>query len=418
MKKKDTTTYDVIIIGGGPAGMMSAITAAKRGLSVVLLEKNAKLGEKLKITGGGRCNITNAEFDKNKFLKNYGDSGKFLHSPFSQFGVQDTFDFFESVKLPLVIEARKRTFPETQKASDVFKVLKKQMDKAGVKTLVNTKVLKIRTEENEIIGVKTESGDIMGKNVVIATGGISHKETGSTGDGFKFLEKLGHKIKKPTPDLVPLATEERWVEKISGTSLSFMKITFLVNDKKAFSKKGKILFTHFGLSGPLIINSSKQVKDLLYEGEVTAKIDMYPDTDLGSLEKTIIKEFDKNKNKDLKNVIPEISPKGMLPAFEQLLPKNLLNTKVHSITIPERKMILELLKELPLTISGLMGMERAIVSDGGINLEDVDMKTMRSKIHPNLYVTGDVLNINRPSGGFSLQLCWTTGFVVGNSIEK
>jgi len=217
---------------------------------------------------------------------------------------------------------------------------------------------------------------------------------------------------------VPLRVNEKWVHDLSGTSLSFMKITFLLNGVKSFSKKGKILFTHFGLSGPLILNSSYEVQQLLKKGEVTAEIDMFPDTDLGLMEKKILKIFDSNKNKLLKNILDDIVPEGMSSSLHSHLTDEELETKVHSVTVSQRKYIIAFLKAMPINIAGVMGYDRAVISDGGIILEEVDMKYMKSKLFDNLFVTGDLLNINRPSGGFSLQLCWTTGWVAGSSVGK
>ena len=415
MKKKKQEEYDVIVIGGGPAGMMAAGTASANGKKVLLLEKNKELGKKLKITGGGRCNITNATFDTRKLLAKFGKAEQFLYSPFSQFGVQDTFDFFESRGLPLVVQARDRAFPKTQKAEDVFKVMYAYIDNKNVRVMKNNPVVKINVdkEASRIVSVKTKNGTYTADNFILAVGGASHPETGSTGDGFKWLRDIGHTAEKPVPNIVPLQVDDKWVRDLSGTSLSFMRITFYVDGKKAFSEKGKILFTHFGISGPLILNLAHKVADLLHEGVVTAAIDVYPDTDAGALEKKILKVFDANKNKSFKNIVEEIVPKGMANALIEfhIIPD--VMDKVHSISKEERKTIVRLLKGMPMTIVDLMGMERAVVSGGGISLKEVDTKTMRSKLYDNLYLTGDILHINRPSGGYSLQLCWTTGYVAG-----
>jgi predicted Rossmann fold flavoprotein len=408
-------TYDVIVIGGGASGMMAAGRAASLGKRVLLLEKNPKLGEKLRISGGGRCNITNAEEDVRVLLKNYGDAEQFLYSAYAQFGVPDTFTFFESLKLPLVVQARKRAFPHTERAGDVVRALEKYMKAGKVTVLVGTKVSRIVTEKNKITHILAGKEKYTAKSYIIATGGVSHPETGSTGDGFKWLKALGHSIVDPTPTIVPLSVKETWVHKLSGVSLTFMKITFFLKGKKEFSKTGKLLFTHFGLSGPLILNSAGAVGELLDRGPVTAQIDAYPDTDLGILEDKIIAVFDANKNKSLKNVIDQIVPHGMKSIFETILRSVDVEKKVHSITKEERRKIAETLKGLSLTITGLMGYDRAVVADGGIPLVEMDMKTMRSKVLENLLVTGDLLHINRPSGGFSLQLCWTSGFVAGSN---
>jgi predicted Rossmann fold flavoprotein len=413
---RNNKIWDVVVIGGGASGMMSASVASSRGLSVLLVDKNKNLGEKLKITGGGRCNITNNEPDIHKFLKIYGEDAPFLYTPFSIFGVPDTFKYFESRGLPLVVEARNRVFPATQKAFDVYNVLYKDLIKNKVKIVNNCTVRKINNNNSNFIkSISTSEGEFFGKSFILSTGGMSHPETGSTGDGFKFLKTLGHEVENPTPDVVPLSASDHWVKDLAGISLSFMKITFYLDNKKQFSKKGKILFTHFGLSGPLILNSSKSVKELLKNGQVKAEIDLYPDTSIGELEKRVIKIFDNYKNKILKTVLKEILPEGMSPAFEKIIDFVDLNTKVHSITKENRRKIIDMMKSLPINIDGLMGYDRSVVVDGGVSLKEINTKTMQSKIINNLYITGDLLHLNRNSGGYSLQICWTTGYIAGNS---
>ncbi len=414
--QKDAKRYDVIVIGGGASGMMAAGRAAERGKSVLLLEKNAAVGKKLDITGGGRCNITNAEFDRRAFAKHYGAAEQFLYSPLSQFGVQDTFDFFAKRGLPLVVEARKRAFPETQKSPDVTCLMKKYLTDTGVVVMNRAAVKGLTIVRNRIEEAKTTQGTFAADTFVISTGGVSHPETGSTGDGFKWLTELGHSVKASTPTIVPLKIKESWVKSLAGVSLSFMKIVFFADGKRAFSKIGKILFTHFGLSGPLILNSASEVAELLKYAEVTATIDMYPDTDFAALERQIISKIDANKNKDFKNVLAEVVPHGLAKTILELLTLPNENIKAHSVTKEERKRLIHILKGAPLTISGLMGFDRAVISDGGVPLTEVDTRTMRSLVVENLYLTGDVLHINRPSGGYSLQLCWTTGYVAGNSV--
>ena len=413
---KAEENFDVIVIGGGASGMMAAGRAGERGLRVLLLEKNRTLGEKLKISGGGRCNITNANYDERAMLANYGKSAPFLFSPFSQFGVKDTFSFFESRGLPLVVQARNRAFPHTEKSLDVCNTLIKYMKINNVTVKAGVPVKKILHEDGKITGVSTATHIYTAKNYILATGGISHPETGSTGDGFNWLGEMGNSIKNPTPTIVPIEVSDEWVHTLSGVSLSFMKITFFLEDKKVFSKTGKVLFTHFGLSGPLILNSAGKIGDMLLTGRVTAKIDAYPDTEIGTLDKNITKTFDLYKNKMLKNILKEIVPEGIAPAVATLLTGIDLETKVHSITKEERRMIVDVLKGLPITVTNLMGYDRAVVADGGISLSDIDMKKMCSKKFPNLFVTGDLLDITRPSGGFSLQLCWTTGYVAGSNV--
>jgi predicted Rossmann fold flavoprotein len=412
MNKK---VWDVIIIGGGASGMMVGAVASSLSKSVLILDKNRSLGEKLKITGGGRCNITNDEDDTRIFLANYGKAEPYLYSPFSIFDKKDTFKYFEDRGLPLVVQARKRAFPHTEKALDVYKVLLKDLEKGKVEIRTNCSVKKIVQKDGQVVSVETNQGEFTARSFVLATGGMSHPETGSTGDGFKFLKDLGHKVKDPTPSIVPLEVPEKWVHELAGVSLSFMKITFFLEDKKQFSKTGKVLFTHFGLSGPLILNSATKVSDLLQEGKVTARIDAYPDTNHGALEEKIIKIFDANKNKMLRTVWKEIAPEGTARALEHVFDFVNFETKVHSVTKEERKKIVHALKALPLSITNLMGYDRAVVADGGVMLDEVDMKTMRSKLYSNFYITGDLLNINRPSGGYGLQICWTSGYIAGTN---
>lgn len=406
--------YNVIVVGGGASGMMAAGRAAETGARVLLLEKNKELGKKLKITGGGRCNITNAEDDVHKLLSNYGKAKDFLYSAFARFGVRDTFNFFESRGLHLKIEDRKRAFPTTEKASDVFEVLYQYLKEGSVEVQLNTPVKSILTEAGKITGVVTEKEHFTATNYIFATGGKSHPETGSTGDGFSWLDTIGHKTSEPSPTVVPIATEEAWVKKIAGTTLHNVRISFYAKDQKRLVREGNVLCTHFGLSGPLILNSAAHIKDLLEEGEVRAGIDTYPKLDEGALDHKIRDIFDNNKNKDLKNIFNEFGPPGtghaILPLFNIDPDK-----KINSITTEERRVIVKTLKSLPVTASGLMGYDRAVVTDGGVDLNEIDTRTMSSKLYKNLYITGDLLNIRRPSGGYSLQLCWTTGFIAGTN---
>ena len=291
MRENNNKIWDVIIVGGGASGMMAGAISGSRGKSVLILDKNRDLGEKLKITGGGRCNITNNEPDIHKMLKIYGDGAPFLYSPFSVFGVKDTFKYFESRGLPLVVQARNRVFPQSEKAIDVYNVLRKDLDKNNVSIKNNCTVKKINIDGSFIKNIETNSGIYYAKSFVLATGGMSHPETGSTGDGFKWLKDLGHEVEDSSPDIVPLAVRDEWIKSLAGVSLSFMKITFFLDNKKQFSKTGKILFTHFGLSGPLILNSSKKVRGLLEQGIVDACIDVYPDTNEGNLEDIYNKSF-------------------------------------------------------------------------------------------------------------------------------
>lgn len=408
--------YDVIVIGGGASGMMAAGRAAERGKSVLLLERNKRLGEKLRISGGGRCNILNAESDEKKLLSNFGESEQFLYSAFSKYGMQDAYAYFESMDLPLKTEANKRAFPISENAADVVHVLETYMKKGKVDVRLGTGVQSMVCNEGRIEKIVALGEEFTANSYILATGGLSHPETGSTGAGFIWLRELGHTVLDPTPTIVPLKVKESWVKKLSGKSLPDVKITFYVNGKKKLSKTGTILCTHFGISGPTILNVAGRVADMLHEGVVTAILDLYPSMDLGILDKHISSVFDKNKNKLLKNVFKELVPAGTSEILLSRVPLIDSETKVHSILKEERRALAELLKGLPLTIEGLMGLDRAVVADGGVPLSELDMRTMKSKKIQNLFITGDLLHITRPSGGYSLQLCWTTGYVAGDSV--
>lgn len=410
-------TWDVIVVGAGPAGMMAAGKAASRGLRVLLLEKNATVGNKLSITGGGRCNITNVEFDIRVLLKHYGDSAPFLFSPFSQFGPQDTVEFFRKRELPFIVEDRKRAFPHTEKANDVTRVMEAYAREAGVEIRTQTPVRSIHMREGVVVGVLTDNGILSAHAYVIASGGTSRPETGSTGDGMSWLETLGHTVAVPNPDLVPLVAKETWIKELSGTTLTDVSITFRSGIKKV-RREGNILSTHFGISGPLILNVAREVKALLTTGPVMATIDLFPHEDVGALRTRVTTLLQAHSNKTLENALCELMSKGIVEAVLQVFPVEQRVQKSHSVTREVRHALVERMKAMSLTITGTKGLDWAIVSDGGVDLREIDTRTMQSKKHPSVYLVGDMIDVSRPSGGFSLQLCWTTGFVAGNSVCK
>lgn len=406
--------YQVIVVGGGAAGMMAAGRAAERGKRVLLLEKNARLGEKLRISGGGRCNILNAEEDAHVLLRHYGSAERFLRSPFSQFGMREAYAFFETHALPLMVAAKKRAFPQSEQAADVVRTLAEYMKRGGVTVRLGAPVERLVAERGRIRGVVAGGEEYRAESFILATGGVSHPETGSTGDGFAWLEALGCTVHAPTPTIVPLRAPEKWIEQLSGKTLPAVKVSFFADGTRAFAVRGDVLCTHFGLSGPCILNAAGRVADLLQSGSVTAEIDTYPDLDLGILEKRITAIFDANKNKALKNVFKEIAPRGTGAVLLALATGVDPEKKVHSITKEERRALTTILKALPVCIAGLMGFDRAVVADGGLTLTEIDTKTMRTHAYDNLFVTGDLLHISRPSGGYSLQLAWTSGYVAGS----
>lgn len=416
MKKE---MWDVAVIGGGPSGMMAAGRASELGAKVILIEKNESLGKKLLISGGGRCNVLNGEFDTRALLEKFKDNGKFLFSAFSQFSSKEALSFFNSKGMPTKVENEKRIFPESNSSSSVLNVLVDYMKEGNVKIIYNSPVSEIKEENNKITSIVLESGEeIFAKSFVIATGGKSYPKTGSTGDGFVWLKKLGHTIIKPDSALVPINIKEGWVKELSGLTLPEIKISIFQDDKKIESKPGKILFTHFGVSGPTILNMSRKINELIPNGDVFISLDLLPKFDFSTLNDELQKIFKKHTNKKFKNAILDLIPSGLV---EIIIKKSDINgdTFCHSVKRDERIKLMHVLKDIRMQVESLMGPENAIVSSGGVDLKEVDFKTMQSKLFPNLYLTGDILNINRPSGGFSLQICWTTGYVAGsNAVVK
>lgn len=408
--------YDVVVIGGGPAGMMAAGRAGERGMTVLLLEKNSSLGKKLLITGGGRCNVTNNKTEIRMMLSKYKSNDKFLFSAFTQFGVKETLEFFNSRGMETKEENDNRIFPISDKSKSVWDVLVKYMKENKVKVKMGAEVsgLSVDPDTKNIIIKTKNKKEIIAKACVLATGGTSLPETGSTGEGFNFLKKLGHTIIENDFALVPVALSDAWVKKLGGVTLNEVKLTIFQNKEKRMSAKGKILFTHFGVSGPTILNMSKDIGEFLKYGEVTIELDLFPTMDFDVLRKKLQELLTSENNKKLKNTLSKLIPTSLVLAL--LENSNINGDTVNNIVSTEsRKKLVALMKAVSLHVSGLLGADKAIISSGGVKLEEVDFKTMQSRLIPGLYLVGDVLNIDRPSGGYSLQLCWTTGYVAGNS---
>ena len=415
--------WDVVVMGGGPAGLMSAGISAKFGAKTLLLEKNEIMGKKLLISGGGRCNMTNAEPDERILISKFGKKGNFLFTPFSLFGVAESIKFFENLGVKTKVEPGFRVFPVSDKSSDVLEALVKSAKNNGVEFKLGVGVSHIKKGKGKIESIILENGEeIQAKSFILATGGKSHPETGSTGDGFKWLKDIGHKVAESNPSLVPIKTKETWVAELAGITLDNVGVSLLQEGKKILNKKGKILFTHNGLSGPTIINMSKTISELL-EGsdyttqEVKVGIDFYPGIGLDAMNEKMLKTFEDNRNKKIKNIsFTEVPAKVYLKILDILTIDG--DWSVNEIRKEERYALIEKFKKFELTVDKLLGFDKAIISSGGVDLSEVDFKTMGSKKYDNLFFVGDILDFDRPSGGYSLQLCWTTGYVAGKSAAK
>jgi predicted Rossmann fold flavoprotein len=406
--------FDVVVIGGGPAGMMAAARAAGQGSRVLLLEKNATLGKKLLISGGGRSNVTNNTPDIRTILARYKEGGKFLFSAFAQFAVSDSIHYFTSRGLPLREENEGRLFPDTNRAQSVHDVLTTHMKEGGVTVRTSAPVTGIsydRAQKKFTIFLSHER--ITVPKVIVGTGGTSHPETGSTGEGYSWLRSLGHTVVDNNYALVPIALHDAWVASVSGITLTDIKLTLFGDGKKKEVREGKMLFTHVGVSGPTILNMSKHVGEVLSEcSEVVLMIDLFPAFDHRELRNMLTKLLGETPNKMLKNTLRAHIPTALAHPLITLIAAD-GDMPNHSVSKEVRTKLTMLLKALPLHPSHLLGSDKAIISSGGVTLEEVDFRTMESRKIPGLYLIGDVLNIDRPSGGYSLQVCWTTGFVAG-----
>ncbi len=420
---KSVEIYDLIVIGGGPAGMMAAGRAAerarldKRSLKVLLVEKNSGLGRKLLLTGGGRCNLTNAEPDERVLLAKFKEAAKFLFSTFSKYGVRETLDFFNGRGMETKVEAGNRVFPLSDRSQSVWDVLHKYLLEEKVIVRTDAAVTGFVTNSTGAIeAIKLKGGALIrGRAFVLATGGQSHPETGSTGDGFAWLRQLGHEVITPSAALVPITVSDLWVKKLSGIALPQAKLTIFLDGVKQETGRGKLLLTHFGLSGPLALNLSSTLSELLKYGQVIISLDLLPEEDYSSLNDKLQELLAVEHKKKIKNALSRLIGSGFVPVvLEQAHIDG--ETFCHSLSREARLRLVKDLKALLIHPTGLLGTDKAIVTSGGVALEEVDFRTMRSRLIPNLYLVGDILNIDRPSGGYSLQLCWTTGWVAGESV--
>ena len=401
---------EIAVIGGGPAGMMGAIYASLNGAKVTLFEKNDRLGKKLAITGKGRCNVTN-DCDNGEFLKNVISNPKFLYASISNFSTSDTKAFFENAGVPLKTERGRRVFPESDKAWDIVNALKRTLTDYGV-TVKNEKVLEILVENNEANGVKTSRGEYSFDAVICATGGASYTGTGSDGDGFRFAKSLGHEITPLVPSLVPLETIEN-VKEIMGVSLKNVVLKIRNNEtgKIVFEELGEMLFTHFGISGPLTLSASCHMQNIS-KGKYSALIDFKPALDIPTLDARVLSDFKKSLNKDFQNALGGLLPSKIIP-FMIRKTKIAPDTKVNAITKEERASLIDALKGLTLEIKGFRPLNEAIVTQGGIKTNEINPSTMESKKIKGLYFAGEVIDVDAYTGGYNLQIAFSTGALAG-----
>ncbi|MGG7077564.1 NAD(P)/FAD-dependent oxidoreductase [Clostridium sardiniense] len=401
----------IVVIGAGPAGMMAAITASKNN-EVILIEGNDRLGKKLFITGKGRCNVTNSK-DISEFFNYIPGNPYFLYSSLYTFTNEDTINFFEDEGIKLKAERGGRVFPNSDKSSDIIKGLSKAMTKCNIKIMLNSKVTRIIKNCNKITGVEINNSNIIeGDHFIICTGGASYPLTGSRGEGQKFAKELGHKIKELKPSLVPIEIKDEIVKDLMGLSLRNIELAIYENNKKVFKDFGEMLFTHFGISGPLVLSGSRFIKN---NKNYEVVIDLKPALDLKALDLRIQKDFKKYINKDFKNSLDDLLPKKILPIIIKLS-KIDENKKVNEITKEERKNLVHLIKNFKLIVKGLRPLEEAIVTAGGVDTKEIDPSTMRSKIIDNLSFAGEVIDVDAFTGGYNVQIALSTGYVAGSSI--
>lgn len=414
---KDNNSFDIAVIGGGPAGMMAAGRAAELGAKVVLIEKNEILGKKLLITGKGRCNFTHNEFDIRKFAEKFGRNGRFLYSALALFGAREVIDFFKPRGVKGKVEQGDRIFPEKGNAQDILNALVKYIAEGKVNILLNSEVTGFKQEKEKISQALLRDRQISTDKYIICAGGKSYPQTGSTGDGYRWAEQLGHIIIKPVPALNPVKTSEKWVKELQGLSLKNVSLKLFQNGKKQDERFGEMLFTHFGVSGPMVMDMSKNIGALLKKGPVKLILDLKPALDFKKLDKRIQRDFQEFKGRMFKNSLKGLLPLSMIPLIIKLSgiePEK----KVDYISREERNKLVHLLKELELTPTGLLGFKWSVVTSGGVTLKEVNPNTMCSKKVENLYFAGEILDLDGPSGGYNLQECWSTGYLAGESAAK
>lgn len=402
----------VLVIGGGAAGMMAAITAAANGGEVLLLEKNEKLGKKLFIIGKGRCNITNAA-DTEDLFSAIVSNPKFLYSSFYSFTNSQVIDFFEGLGVKTKIERGGRVFPASDHSSDVIRALEREMEQLGVEIYLQAEVKELILKEHVIKGVVLTSGKkLYADTVIVATGGISYPSTGSTGDGYRFAKACGHQVTEILPSLVPMEVKEWYAKELMGLSLRNIEICVTDGKKKLYQEFGEMLFTHYGVTGPVILSASSIVGKKLKEKELTLHIDLKPALSEEQLDKRVLREFETNHNRQFKNAVDSLFPSKLRPVIVELsgIPEE---KKVHEITKEERLHFVRLIKDFSMTLTGLRGYKEAIITKGGVSVKEIDPSTMESKLVKGLFFAGEVLDLDAVTGGYNLQIAWSTGYLAG-----
>lgn len=407
----------VLVIGAGAAGSMAAIFAARAGNDVIVFEKNAKTGKKIYITGKGRCNLTNA-VENEELIKNTIRNPKFMYSAYSAFSSNDTIGFFEKLNCPIKVERGNRAFPESDHSSDIIKALDKAMEEAGVKVRYNTPVeqLVISDDGAAIKGIKLRDGKMVeADKVIVATGGLSYRSTGSTGDGYEFAKQAGHTVKDLRPSLVALEVKENFVKELEGLSLKNVRLIVKNGKKTLFNELGEMLFTRNGVSGPLVLSASSIAGDIFYSEGGELSIDLKPALTEDELDARLLRDFTEFRAKALKNALDKLLPKSLIPVF---LERTKINTekKAGDLTKSERSVIIGLLKHFTLQVTGLRGYEEAVITKGGVSVKEINPQTMESKLVKGLYFVGEVLDVDALTGGFNLQIAWSTGVVAGSDI--
>ena len=408
-------SFDCIVIGGGAAGMMAAAKCAERGLSVLVIERNSAFGKKLRITGKGRCNVTN-NCMPDEFFDNIINGKKFLMSAIYKFTPQDTMDLFESLGVPLKTERGNRVFPVSDSAPDIVNALRKYMSEGGVKVMKD-RVVSIAASDGEVKGVITESGRKIGADaVILATGGKSYPVTGSTGDGYKLSEKLGHTVTEIKPSLVPINVTEKWVKSLQGLSLRNVALDVFDGNKKVFSEMGEMLFTHFGVSGPLVLSASCHM-DGLPDKKYKMSVDLKPALDEKKLDARLLRDFEKNANKDFINSLSELLPSKAIPVIVELSGID-PRVKTNQVTREQRKKLCEVMKNLEFMADSMRPVSEAIITAGGVKTTEINPSTMESKLVKGLYFAGEVMDVHAYTGGFNLQIAFSTAILAAENVKK